>query len=568
MNDEHIDEEIEATEEQHQLEEHHQDYYDILQNQKLSMRDITDHLTGPVISGVLHIIGIAFLSSIIVFEPAPELNEIEIEMVELEIKAMEEPPAPPEPPEEVESDDVEVEIDRPDMEPAPEAEAPVADINITDSALQIDISDIMGGGGLLMEGNSSALTLDIGSTFKMRSVTGRAKMLDKFNVSAKADTAVTKALKYFQKIQAADGSWEKSPAMTGLATLCFLAHGETPESPEYGPTVMKGIKKLISYSENLDSKQGKRLISNSGRGYGHAIVAYALSEAYALTKIPMVKEAMDNMIEMVIKGMNKYGSYDYNFVQTVPKGGHGEEGSVRSDLSLAGWQYQAMKAAFAAGSNAKGLAQAIDKSIKGLKKTHYTRDGGFSYGGGANGGGAQGKATMVSVGSLCLQLLGEGKSKEAKTALKWLAVKKYQYPNNQHFAKHKTDKTKKEMKSYIFCDWEKAPQSALYLWYYMTQALFQASTTKTGNPKAWREWNASFTKVLIEEQNPDGSWDDPKVKNPKLHLHGSTKGVYPTALCTLMLEVYYRYLPTFKLHGGHTETAQAKDDADDLGITF
>jgi len=561
----------EEEQEPHHLEEHHEDYYDILANQKLTMRDITDHMTGPVISGVIHIILIAFLSSIVVFEPAEEQDEIEVEMSDMEIKPIEEPPEPPEPPEEMEADEVEVEIDRPDVDPGPPAEAPVADIAMTDSALSVDVADIMGGGGLLMEANSSALTLNVGDTFKMRSTTGRAKALQKYGVSPAADTAVTKALDYFQKVQKPDGSWESgknAPAMTGLAILCYLAHGDTPDSELFGETVMKGIRKLVEYSKDIH--ENGRHINCDGHAYGHPIVAYALSEAYALTKIPMVKEAMNNMITMVIDGMNKYGSYDYNYNQVTAKGGHGKEGTTRNDLSIAGWNYQAMKAAFAAGCDVKGLEKAIDKGVNGIKKIHRTKDGGFQYGGGPNGAGGSGRGTMTAVGVLCLQLLGEGKSREARQGMKWFETKKYQYPGHRFLAKHKDDKTEKELLTHLECNWEKAPDCALYQWYYMTQALFQGSTTKTGSQKAWKQWNASFTKTLLEQQNPDGSWDDPAVKNPKLHVHGEKKGVYPTALCTLMLEVYYRYLPTFKLHGGgHGEKShKIKDDAEDLGITF
>jgi hypothetical protein len=33
-------------------------------------------------------------------------------------------------------------------------------------------------------------------------------------------------------------------AMTGLAILTFLAHGETPSSEEFGETVTKGVQYL------------------------------------------------------------------------------------------------------------------------------------------------------------------------------------------------------------------------------------------------------------------------------------------------------------------------------------
>jgi len=551
---------------QEQQSDEMQEYYDILANQKLSMSDILDHMTGPVISLVLHIILISFLSSIVVFEPAPEQNEIEVVMKEIEIKPMEEPPEPPEPPEDVEADEVEVEIERPDVAPPAEMDAPVADIDVNDSSLTIDVTDLMGG-GLLMEGNNSALTLNVGSTFKMRSADGRKAALSKYGVPAEADKAVIRTLDFFQRTQNEDGSWYKdkrkdkndkySVAMTGLATLCYLAHGETPDSKKYGETVMKAIRALVTMSKDIH-ENGKHMKCD-GRAYGHPIATYALAEAYALTKIPMVKEAMEKSLRFIIDGQNKHGSFDYNYKGVLKADSHGAKaGESRSDLSIAGWNFQALKAAYAGGCTIPGIEEAIDKSIYAIKKVHMTKDGGFSYStAGSSSRNQKAKATMTAVGALCLQLLGDGKSPETIGAIEWFSTKKYA----------------EETRSYTTCDWANSPGHPLYLWYYMTQVLFQASTTKTGSQSAWKSWNNTFTQVLIKEQNRggemDGSWDHPSKKNPRIKAHVKGDPYYSTALCCLMLEVYYRYLPTFKLHGGgHSSTAKFKDDADDLGISF
>jgi hypothetical protein len=46
-----------------------------------------------------------------------------------------------------------------------------------------------------------------------------------------------------------------------------------------------------------------------------------------------------------------------------------------------------------------------------------------------------------------------------------------------------------------------------------------------------------FRDQMVTNQNKDGSWP-----NPPGNKH-SAGAVYNTALATLMLEVYYRYLP-------------------------
>jgi hypothetical protein len=79
----------------------------------------------------------------------------------------------------------------------------------------------------------------------------------------------------------------------------------------------------------------------------------------------------------------------------------------------------------------------------------------------------------------------------------------------------------------------------LYEWYYNTLACFQKGGI------AWTRWNREFQDELINAQAGDGSW--PSTGGDK-SWHGAGGGgyapVYRTSLCTLMLEVYYRYLPT------------------------
>ena len=60
---------------------------------------------------------------------------------------------------------------------------------------------------------------------------------------------------------------------------------------------------------------------------------------------------------------------------------------------------------------------------------------------------------------------------------------------------------------------------------------------------AWEQWNTAVVDELLRQQRDDGeakgSWDPTD--------RWSTIGgrVYQTAICTLTLEVYYRYLPLY-----------------------
>jgi hypothetical protein len=83
--------------------------------------------------------------------------------------------------------------------------------------------------------------------------------------------------------------------------------------------------------------------------------------------------------------------------------------------------------------------------------------------------------------------------------------------------------------------WDDSPNT--YYWYYATMALFN----RQGEP--WRRWNEVLTEQLLDRQRKEGpaagSW------NPEGEWAETGGRVYQTALCTLMLEVYYRYLPLF-----------------------
>ena len=86
-------------------------------------------------------------------------------------------------------------------------------------------------------------------------------------------------------------------------------------------------------------------------------------------------------------------------------------------------------------------------------------------------------------------------------------------------------------------DWNR--DCYLYTWYYNTQALFQ----KGGAP--WKMWNDQFQKILLANQNDDGSYKVEgagAIGSAGSAAAGADANVYRACLCTLMFEVYYRYL--------------------------
>ena len=557
---------------------------DIAAARRISFSDIKKHLTGPVISLIAHIILLAICFTFVVSAPA-ERKEIAVEIKELEVKNIEKLPEPP-PEEKVEMENP-IEVEGP---PSNVNSAATDNVSIASSSATADVGvgfsdspDVPMSNVLSIAPSNSPLVLP--GVMAGRSKGGIKAALQKYNRGSGAtESSVSKGLTWLKNHQNADGSWgedrTKIPALTALATLAFLAHGETPSSQEYGTCVLKAIRKLIEYGNTSD---GNGMIQSPGSGYGHAMVAYALSEAYALTKIPMLEDPMNRTIGRIVTGQNSLGSYDYVYDKTVGaakmvknnKTGVMEEkilpggtiiGNPRCDLSIAGWNFQALKAAFAAGCTVKGLETAIANGVKAIQTIHYTGQG-FSYGPASRKGEVVSR-TMTSVGVLCLQLMGAGKSKEALTGLKYIETA--------------------DAGAWLKCDWQTGTDNLLYQWYYQTQALFQGYS---GTGGTWDGWNREFQKALMKEQESDGHWSSPKEKYGNVGgMEASVKTypgeddkpvnstfnsagnidlyVYSTSLCCLMLEVYYRYLPTFKVAGSAGEGGPAvkKETKNELKI--
>jgi hypothetical protein len=90
------------------------------------------------------------------------------------------------------------------------------------------------------------------------------------------------------------------------------------------------------------------------------------------------------------------------------------------------------------------------------------------------------------------------------------------------------------------CKWEPNQGTwAMYKWYYLTQAKFHSG----GN--TWKQWNNDFAPAYIENQSKDGHWDPPTMVK-KGHSERVVGPAFTTSLGALTLQVYYRFLPTYK----------------------
>jgi hypothetical protein len=339
----------------------------------------------------------------------------------------------------------------------------------------------------------------------------RLKKLAETGGSPECERVVSNSLEWLKQKQNPDGSWPgpNKAAMTGLALLCYLGRCETPESPFYGDTVLKGINFLVELSNKNEHGFIGEEIKSNGSTYAHGIATYALGEMYTLARLgskelPGMKDAFVKGVKLIIDNQNGRGSWSYGGIDAGKPYAYNKD-SKGEDLSLAGWQFQALKAAKNSGLKIDGLHSAMDKMVDYIL-VKQTKDGGF---GGANRDGHYNQWSLTGVGTLALQTASKGKTKAIKDSIEFL---------------HKFLEAEP-------LDWNKNCNP--YCWYYYTQAFFQAGG------EDWKFYNQQFLPQILAAQSPDGSFKKGRANWPG---GDAPDPVYRQCLCTLMLEVYYRYL--------------------------
>lgn len=385
---------------------------------------------------------------------------------------------------------------------APVAAPPVEEITDT---FGIGMDDGLGD-GLDGWGDGMGGGFTMPPTMNARCTKGdRDKRLAESGGSPEGQIAVLNALRWLQKTQNQDGSWGQRwhASMTGLALLAFLGHCETPDSPEFGETVLNGIMYLAEQGMRTEGRLGR---AGNQFSYEHAIATYALSEAYTMSrygkrKIPNVREVLELAVPIIINGQSSDGGWYYGYESTTP-----------SDTSVAGWNIQALNAARYTQLKFEGMDEAWE-AIGRYLTTSQNKDGNFGYRGSGGGRGY----SMTGVGCLGMIMHGDMKSHKIKDGVRYIM---------------KSGKI-----SYA------SMEADLYGWYYITQVMFLQGG---GN---WKKWNGWFQNEIITAQNKNGSF---KREGPGGEIDVPVNGtmgagpdaeIYRTALCTLMLEVYYRYLP-------------------------
>jgi hypothetical protein len=328
-----------------------------------------------------------------------------------------------------------------------------------------------------------------------------------------SERAVAAALNWIARHQNKDGSWSikhtnnckggfcswpgdhaSDCAATALGLLPFLAAGQTHESKgPYQKNIQQGINWLISHQRPTgDLKAGP-----GSQMYSHGLATIALCEAYGMTKDERVGYAAQAAINFIESGQNKEGGWRYT------------HGSEDSDTSVFGWCVMALKSGQMAGLKVnpdvlRACKRYLDSCARGTYKSEfsYTPGGGATY-------------SMTSVGILTAQYLGA----------------------------RRDDPVVVNGTAYLLTRKPDISQRNTYYWYYATQAMHNVPGPQ------WDEWNRHQRRILIETQDTKGcaagSWNPQEPEPDPWGRQGGRLMV--TSLSALTLEVYYRYLPLYKL---------------------
>lgn len=367
----------------------------------------------------------------------------------------------------------------------------------------------------------------------------RKAMLGSGGGTRQSERAVAGALNWIARHQSRDGGWSLTAyqarckdsscageakvggyeaAATAMALLTFFGAGQTHESKgRYRQTIKAGVAYLIKNQKpDGDLRMGATM-------YAHGLASLALCECFGMSNDKVVGRSAQAALNFIMQAQDPIGG-GWRYGPREP-----------GDTSVTGWQLMALKSGQMAYLNVNPAT--FDRAKAFLNSVSPSNYGGsrFTYMPGKHLLREDGRVidddrAMTAVGLLCQQCM--------------------RVP--------RTDPAMRAGTAFLMQNPPDVGQRDMYYWYYATQVMHNQLGPD------WDAWNRKMRRTLIDTQCKDGdcaagSWD-PKL--PKVDLWGPYGGrLYVTSLAALTLEVYYRYLPLYKLDREIVGEPAGKDEA-------
>lgn len=360
------------------------------------------------------------------------------------------------------------------------------------------------------------------SAYLLRSDQLREKAILKYGGSEASENAVDLSLQWLAAVQRPEGYWsakqfgagqvgidkegidrkyagrESDTGVTALAVLAFLGKMNTVDQGLYSPNVKQALRWLVSQQKTMEWPNGDKTSGYLGGDatpfagvYCHGMATFAIAEAYAVSRGSAETEFLRGPLERAVSFIlaTQIDDGGWRYVKGQPDG----------DMSIFGWQVMALKSAEAA-----GLPIPSETRIRMEKFLNSRRVGRY---GGLAGYRANEPPTpaMTAEALFCRQMLGVEDRNADDEAVRYLLANRPSRGSLNY-----------------------------YYWYYGTLAMYRRGG------QDWEAWNTAARDLIISEQRSSGpeagSWEPRGVWGP----YGGR--IYSTAIATLSLEVYYRYL--------------------------
>lgn len=346
--------------------------------------------------------------------------------------------------------------------------------------------------------------------YALRDPNLRTLVLPLSGATMESEAAIERSLHWLSTCQSSDGRWDASDygagqearidghdrqgagakadtAMTGLALLAFLGAGNTHLDGPYRDSVRKGLEFLLSQQKEDGSLAGDSEFY--AQMYCHGIATFAMAEALAVTGDDRLRKAVDRAVAYTISA------------QSDRDGGWRYKAQDLGDMSQFGWQVMALVSAehgdVAIPTRTWSRArQFLESSRTGTSRLLA----GYKPG-------EKATATMTAEALWCRILLRESIDTQLLPEAIELIESEIDSPGTPNY---------------------------YYLYY-------SAMTMNAARPESWGRWNAKVQQKLIAAQATQGIAAGSYLPDSKWGSYGGR--VYSTALATLTLQAYYRYLP-------------------------
>ncbi|MHB1422363.1 MAG: prenyltransferase/squalene oxidase repeat-containing protein [Gemmataceae bacterium] len=319
-------------------------------------------------------------------------------------------------------------------------------------------------------------------------------------IDAKTDEVINRGLAYLSAHASPNGgfgtgNYTGNVAVTSLAAMAFMAHGDMPNRGPYGRLITNALRFVLNQENRDGAHPGflHNLNSSSQHGpmYGHGFATLFLAEASGMVHETKLREELDQKlhraVKLILDSQNPEGGWRYQ-----PDG-------IAADISVTICQIMALRAARNAGIVVP--KSKVDNCVKYVKNCQERSSGSFRYMPRQPGGVGSGFA-RTAAGVCALYSAGIYKGPEIDQGLQCLRslrpmIGGLSRPDMQYFYGH----------------------------YYAVQAMWTAG----GN--YWRDWYPLVREEIVSRQTPEGSWMDQICNH------------YATAMACIILQVPNNYLP-------------------------